>query len=94
MDFMCESAEFNGSICAVQCGRCKPKARLKPCPFCSATDSEDNACQTAGVITKSFQSPIGKRAFRVECCCGSQGPARLDCLEAEAAWNKRSIPQC
>lgn len=62
------------------------------CPFCGATDSTDNACQSAGVITRMFKSAIGVPAFRVECCCGAQGPAKLDWMDAEGAWDKRAAP--
>lgn len=63
---------------------------MKPCPFCGATDSEENACQQAGVVTRAFKSPAGGMAYRVECCCGASGPAMAGMLAAEGAWDRRS----
>lgn len=60
-----------------------------PCPFCGGTDSEDNACQMAKVVTRQFRSAIGVPAYRVECGCGAQGPAKLDWIDAERAWDTR-----
>lgn len=62
---------------------------LLPCPFCAGTDSEDNACQMAKVVIRSFNSVIGKRAYRVECGCGAIGPPDLDFWKARENWNRR-----
>ncbi|QIG76680.1 hypothetical protein EVC28_056 [Rhizobium phage RHph_I1_23] len=64
--------------------------QLKPCPFCGATDSEDNATQQAGVHLVSFKSPVGKPAHRVECQCGSAGSAHIGPMSAMALWNRRA----
>jgi len=63
--------------------------RLLPCPFCGGTDSEDNACQMAKVVTRSFMSAIRKTAYRVECGCGASGPADLVWGKAREMWNAR-----
>lgn len=62
---------------------------VKPCPFCGATDSEDNAVQEAGVVCTSFKSPVGL-AWRVECNCGAHGAADLDYFKAIQKWNRRT----
>lgn len=63
--------------------------RLKNCPFCDGDDSEDNACQMAKVILRSFKAPDMTRAWRVECGCGAQGPAMRFAAGATKAWNTR-----
>lgn len=65
---------------------------LKPCPFCGRIDSEDNPTQSSAIHATIFRSPLGKRAYRVECCCGASGSASLDILEAVNAWNLRAPP--
>ena len=64
-------------------------SNLLPCPFCGATDNEDNATQQAGVVLTQFKSPIGRPAHRVECQCGASGAAHLGAIGAIELWNRR-----
>ena len=63
---------------------------LKNCPFCGATDSDDNACQEAGVICTEVPTAAGARGWQVVCRCGASSPKQLTAAEAIAAWNRRA----
>jgi Lar family restriction alleviation protein len=56
------------------------KSRLKPCPFCGATDDDD----MIGFIVTPY-------AWAVLClACQAQGPLTFPKSKAIAAWNLRA----
>lgn len=65
---------------------------LKNCPFCDASDSENNACQEAGVICLEVPTAVGAKGWQVVCRCGASSPKQLTEAEAIAAWNRRGTP--
>lgn len=83
--------EETGNLSSCGAGM-EPEGRneLKPCPFCGRDDSTDNPMQEGAVRVRSFASPAGGSACRVECVCGTSGRSGRDYWQAIEAWNTRA----